>query len=112
MGELQIEGGELKKLVKLARTKSMAFAFCPGAGEQEAMFCIHRRKKPELIGKGLRKESGQSKVAYGRLEADGKTLNLSCDRSIPGMEKKLKTYLRAQKLPVKIVVLDADGQEI
>lgn len=112
MSEFQTEGGELKKLVKLARSKSMSFAFCPGAGEDEPLFCIHRRKKPDILGKVLRKESGQTKVAYGMVAAEGKTLNMTCERLVPGMSKKLKKYFRAQKLPLDVIVLDQDGQEI
>lgn len=112
MGEFHTEGIALKKLVKLARSKTMAFAFCPGAGEEDPMFCIHRRKKPDILGKALRKESGQSKVAFGTLSAEGKVLNMTCDRLLPGMPKKLKKFFRAQKLALDVVVMDANGQEI
>lgn len=111
MSEFQTEGGELKKLVKLARSKSLSFAFCPSSDE-EPMFCLHRRKKPEMLGKALRKESGQTKVAFGTLMAEGKTLNMTCTQLVPGLSKKLKKYLRSQKLSVDVMVLDADGQEV
>lgn len=111
MSEFQTQGSELKKLVKLARSKSLAFAFCP-ASEDEPLFCIHRRKKPEVIGKALRKESGQTKVAFGMLMAEGKTLNLTCTKLLPGLSKKLKQLFRSQKLSLKVMVLDADGQEV
>lgn len=112
MSEFQTEGGELKKLVKLARSKSLPFAFCPGAGENEAMFCIHRRRKPDVLGKAVRKEAEQTKVAFGTLAAEGKILSLTCARLVPGMAKHLKKYLRSQKLPLKVILLDASGQEI
>ncbi|RUS59677.1 hypothetical protein EGN72_13345 [Pseudorhodobacter sp. E13] len=112
MGEFQTEGAELKKLVKIARTKSLAFAFCPAAGEEEPMFCLHRRKKPEILGKALRKESEQTKVAFGMATVEGKTLNMTCDRLVPGMSKKLKKFFRGQKLPLDVVVMDAEGQEV
>ncbi|MGB3278827.1 MAG: hypothetical protein WBA92_06510 [Pseudorhodobacter sp.] len=111
MGEFQTEGGELKKLVKIARTKSLGFAFCP-ASDDQPLFCIHRRKKPEVLGKVLRKESGQTKVAFGTLKAEGKTLNLTCARLVPGLSKKLKKFMRSQKLSVDIIVFDMDGQEV
>jgi hypothetical protein len=112
MSEFQTQGAELKKLVKLARSKSMAFAFCPGAGEDEPMFCIHRRKKPDILGKALRKESEQTKVAFGMVTAEGKTLNMTCEKLVPGMSKKLKKFFRSQKLALDVVVLDSDGQEM
>lgn len=112
MSELKLEGGELKKLVKVVRTKSLAFAFCPGAGEEEPLFSIHRRKKPEILGKALRKESGQTKIAYGTVTAEGKTLNMTCERALPGMAKKMKKYFRDQKLPLNVMLLDASGKEI
>lgn len=112
MSEFQSEGGELKKLVKLARSKSLAFAFCPGAGEQEPMFCIHRRKKPEVLGKAVRKEAEQTKVAFGTIVAEGKTVTLTCLRAVPGMSKHLKKFFRSQKLPLEVALLDASGQEM
>lgn len=112
MGELKVEGPELKKLVKLARTKSLSFSFCPGAGEDEPSFSIHRRKKPDILGKALRKESGQTKIAYGTLSVEGKTMNMTCLRLLPGMSKKLKKYFRSQKVPMDVKLTDAKGEEV
>jgi hypothetical protein len=112
MGEFQTEGAELKKLVKVARTRSMAFAFCPGSGEDEPLFCLHRRKKPKMLGKILRKESGQTKVAYGTVSAEGKTLSMTCVRLVPGMSNKLQKHFRNQKVPLDVILLDEAGQEI
>lgn len=111
MSEFQTEGSELKKLVKIARTRSLGFAFCPGS-DDKPLFCIHRRKKPERLGKALRKESGETKVAFGTLNAEGKTLNLTCDRLVPGLSKKLKKFMRSQKLSADIKVFDAGGNEV
>jgi hypothetical protein len=112
MGELQLEGDELKKLVKLSRKKALPFAFSPDKGETPPMFCIHRRKKPEALGKALRKESGQNKIGFGTLALEGKTLNMTCARVVAGMSKKLKKFLRSQKLPLNVVLLDLNGVEI
>ena len=111
MSEFKTAGAELKKLVKLARNKALSFAFCP-ATDADALFSLHRRKKPAILGKILRKESKQTKVAFGTVTAEGKTLTLACEKLVPGLAKKLKKYFRLQKLSLKVTVLDAGGQEV
>ncbi|MFT7058040.1 MAG: hypothetical protein ACJASV_000540 [Pseudorhodobacter sp.] len=112
MSDFELDKSALKKLVNIARTKPLAFAFCPSAGEEDPVFFIHRRKKPDVLGKGLRKESGQPKVSFGTVSVNGKVMNLTCDRVIPGMSKKLKKLLRDQKVPMDVMLLDAKGKEL
>jgi hypothetical protein len=76
------------------------------------LFTLHRRKKPDMLGKMARKESDSSKVAFGTMTVDGKCLVLTCERLLPGMEKKLKKMLREQKVPMDVRLLDAEGKEL
>ena len=111
-GGLRLDTAQIKKLVKVGRSRPLTFAFCPGAGDEEPLFTLHRRKKPDILGKTARKESDASKVAYGTMTVDGKCLVLTCERVIPGMGKKLKKMLREQKVPMDVKLLDAEGNEI
>lgn len=111
-GGLRLDTAAIKKMVKIGRTRSLTFAFCPAAGDEEPLFTLHRRKKPDILGKSARKESEGSKVAFGTMTVEGKCLVLTCSRLIPGMADKLKKMLRAQKVPMDVRLLDADGKEL
>ncbi|MBL4919059.1 hypothetical protein [Szabonella alba] len=109
---LGLEGIQLKKFVKIARKQPLPFAFVPGTGDEEPTFMLHRRKKAEVMGKTLRKETGQSKVSFGMMSVEGKTVSLTCDKVVPGLGKKLQRFFRQQKVPMDVILLDAEGNEI
>lgn len=109
---LKLDPAEMKKLVKLSRSKSMPFAFCPASGDEEPLFTIHRRKQPDKLGKGAKKEAEQTKVAFGSMKFEGKELVLTCQKVVPRLGKVLQKYLRANKISVKVKVLDKDGEEV
>jgi len=109
---LGLEGVELKKFMKIARKQALPFAFVPGAGDEEPTFMLHRRKKAEVMGKTLRKETKQSKVSFGMMKVEGKTASLTCDKVVPGLGKKLQRFFRKQKVPMDVILFDADGTEI
>lgn len=111
-GGLRLDTAAIKKMVKIGRSRALTFAFCPAAGDEEPLFTLHRRKKPDMLGKMARKESDSSKVAFGTMTVDGKCLVLTCERLLPGMEKKLKKMLREQKVPMDVRLLDAEGKEL
>ncbi|QYK42376.1 MAG: hypothetical protein KF887_04430 [Paracoccaceae bacterium] len=106
-GELALDRTGLKKFVKIARNKSLTFAFCPASGQDEPLFTVHRRKKPDILGKMARKEAEQTKYACGTMTVDGKTLVLTCDRVVPGMDKKLAKMLRKMKVPLEVKIMAA-----
>jgi hypothetical protein len=112
MSEFELEPAELKKLVNMARTKPLGFAYFPGKGEEGPVFTLHRRKKPDVMGKALKKESGQPKISFGTIRVEGKIMSLTCARVLPGMEKKLKKFLRSQKLTIDLKLLDEKGNEL
>lgn len=109
--EFGLKGMALKKMMKIARNRPLSFSFVPGAGDQEPTFGMHRRKKPEVMGKSMRKEAEQPKVAYGTAKLEGKELVLTCTKTVPGMEKKLMKTLRKEKLAVTVKVVEAGGGE-
>jgi hypothetical protein len=104
---LRLDKAALKKFMKLGKSRSLTFAFVPASGQEEPLFTIHRRKKPDTLGKTARKEAEQTKVAYGRLTVEGKVLTLACDKVVPGMEKKLAKMLRKEKVQMEVKVAEA-----
>ncbi len=112
MSDYVVHGDELKKIVRLGRRRPMPFAFCPSVGEDESLFATHRKKPPELIARVTRKESGQTKVAYGTFVILGKLMVLTCIKELPAIAKKLKKHMRAERLPLNIRVMDMSGREI
>jgi hypothetical protein len=106
--ELRLGRSEFKKFVKIARNKELTFAFCPTGGQDEPMFAVHRRRKPDALGKAARKEAEETKYACGKMRVEGKELVLTCDRMVAGMEKKVAKMLRKMKLPLTVRIAGAD----
>ncbi|MBK0327141.1 hypothetical protein I5535_07525 [Rhodobacteraceae bacterium F11138] len=111
MADLKVEGAELKKLVKLGKKRSLGFGFCPGAKNEHTLL-IDRRKSPAMLGKLARQEGSSPKVAFGTFEVKGRTMEMTCERTVPQMAKVLKKYLKSQKTLVNVVILDADGNTL
>ncbi|MFD3190501.1 hypothetical protein ACFMPD_09535 [Sedimentitalea sp. HM32M-2] len=111
MADLKVEGAELKKLVKLGKKRALSFGFCPGAKNEHTLL-IDRRKSPEMLGKLARQEGSSPKVAFGTFEVKGRTMEMTCGRTVPQMAKVLKKYLKSQKTLVNVVILDADGNTL
>lgn len=109
MADIATRGAELKKLLKLCKQRDVAFAYCPGGNTEEDVFCLHRKKKPEIIGREARAESVGTKIAFGTASVSGKVLSLTCERQLPGLAKKLKKLLKFEKCPLNVVILDQNG---
>jgi len=112
MADLRLEPEELKKLIKIAKGRSLSFAYAPASEEEQDLFAIHRKKAPDRLAKTARKETGGTKVAYGTFSVVGKLLSLTCQKPLPALDKRLRRYLRARKLSMEIALLDADGQPL
>lgn len=107
MAEMKVEGAALKKLIAMGKRKRLSFAFCPGRKGDHTLL-VDKRKKPKVIGKIAKTEGSGAKVAFGTFVMNAKTMELTCDRSIPAVEKVLKKYLMSQKVPVKVQIMDSD----
>ena len=112
ISEYVVHGDELKKIVRLGRRRPMPFAFCPDSDGDVPLFATHRKKPPEIIARVTRKDSGQTKVAFGTFVIQGKVMVLTCEKVVPEIARKLKKHMRAEKLPLNIRVLDQLGHEI
>lgn len=107
---MHVAGDELKKLLKLGKKRPMPFAFCPSGGDDDNILIIHRKRKPEMLGKIARKEGEGTKIAFGTFTVKGKELTATCERQLAGLAKRLKRHLKAEKMPLNIVILDASGE--
>ena len=91
---------DLQPLLKLARKQPVAFAFNPGKSDNEHYLNMDRRKNPAILGKVAKTEGPGAKFSFGTVEVDGKLLNLTCEKALPAMAKKVKKYLKSQKIIV------------
>jgi hypothetical protein len=107
-----VAGDDLRKILRRGRRRPVPFAFTPGKGEDESLFAVHKKRPPEMIAKATRRESGQTKVAFGTFVVQGKELILTCIQELPAIARKLKKHLRQERLPMNIRVLDITGREI
>lgn len=109
MGEFQVSGSELKKLVNVMRKQPISFAFNPAKKIDDDYFGLHRTKPAKTIGREAKDEGEGDKYAFGTAKVEGKILSLTCERVIPSLAKKLKRYLKSQKVMLNVEVLDASG---
>jgi len=100
---------DLQPLLKLARKQPVAFAFNPGKSDNEHYFNMDRRKKPAVLGKVAKTEGPGAKFTFGTVEVDGKLLNLTCEKALPAMAKKVKKFLKSLKISLNVQILDASG---
>lgn len=111
MGDFKVEGGEIKKLVKLAKDAPVAFGFAPGKSEETGYLAMDKLKPAAVVGRDV-KDNAEGKYAFGTATVAGKVITLTCLRQMPGLAKQLKKYLKSQKVMLNVVVLDEDGNPL
>ncbi|MVO17059.1 hypothetical protein [Parasedimentitalea huanghaiensis] len=109
MGEYDVRGPELKKMIKLARKQSIPFGYNPGTGPKDDYFGLDKRKPPKTVGKAALDEGVGKKAAFGTVTVDGKVMSLTCLRVVPSIAKKLKKYLKSEKVSLNVEILDEGG---
>lgn len=109
MSDVALRGDELKKLLKIAKKRDLAFAYSPGKSPAEDIYSMDRKKKPDVVSRAVRKESEGTKYAFGYVSVKGKIVSLKCERELPGMSKKLKKFFKSEKCPMNVVILDQNG---
>ncbi|EEB82854.1 hypothetical protein [Roseobacter sp. GAI101] len=109
MGDIALRGDQLKKMMAMAKKRDLSFAYCPGNDPKEDVFVLDRKKKPEVIGRVARGESTGTKLGYGTAKVKGRVIELTCERELPQMAKKLKKFLKFEKIPMNVLVLDSSG---
>ncbi|MFD3191839.1 hypothetical protein ACFMPD_16455 [Sedimentitalea sp. HM32M-2] len=109
MGDFAVEGAELKRMIKVARQQPVPFAFNPGKNDSEHYLAMHRKRSAAQLGKVAKQDGVGKKVAFGTAEIDGKCLNLTCERNLPTLAKRIKKYLKSQKIMLNVRVLDPEG---
>ena len=108
--DVSVKGKALKKLLGAARKYELAFAYCPGQSAENDVFIMHRERNAATLSREARSEGEGSKVAFGMASLSSKLLTLKCERDLAGLAKKLKGYLRAEKSPLNVQVLDKNGK--
>ena len=108
MAVKKVEGPELKKLVKMGKKRRLNFAFCPDAKGNHVLV-IDKITKPKPLSQAAKAESPGTRVAYGTYVLNEKTLELTCEKTVPVMAKVLKKYLKSQKTNVNVVIMDENG---
>ena len=112
MADFKVEGPEIKKLLAVAKTKPIPFAFNPGADVKDHYLGMDRKKPATVLGKAALADGPSKKFAFGTATLEGKLLTLTCERTVPSMARKLKQYLKLNKVQVNIQILDLDGEPI
>ena len=105
-----VSGKELKKLLALCKKRDVAFAYCPGGDIKDDVWMMHRKRGGEVIAREARAASEGTKVAFGTAKLSGKLLSLTCEREIANVSKRLKKWLKAEKCPLNVKILDKDGK--
>ncbi|MEL6921349.1 MAG: hypothetical protein AAFO77_10070 [Pseudomonadota bacterium] len=103
---------EIKSAIAIARKRDLNFGLCLGKQYDGTVLLTHRHKSPDVLFKAAKKKGETTKATSGTLCVKGKTISLSCIDAPPaGTAKKLRDYMsKVADLPMKVVLLDADGQ--
>lgn len=109
MSDFSVEGAELKKLLKFSRAAPISFAYCPGSKVETDLFGLHRKKPAAVMAKSLRAAGDGPKVAFGTLQMEGKVVSLQCEKAMPALAKKVKKFLKLNKVSKNVRILDMDG---
>ncbi|MQQ09341.1 hypothetical protein GFB49_12815 [Epibacterium sp. SM1979] len=109
MSGFKVEGLEIKKQLKIAKKQPISFSYNPGKGGDDQYFGLDRRKPPKVLGQEAKKEGDGAKFAFGTCTLEGKVLTLTCEKLVPALAKTLKKYLRKQKVPLNVQILDPAG---
>jgi len=109
MADLELDGPELKKLLKVAKRTPLAFAFNPGKTEDEHLFLMHKRLPAAKLGKSAKQDGVGKKAAFGQCFVEGKVMKLTCEVVVPSMAKALKKYLKKHKVSMNVEIMDANG---
>lgn len=109
MADIAMKGPDLKKFIKIAKKRDLNFAYCPGNDPAEDVFVLDRKKKPEAMGRVARAEGSGSKLCFGTARTKGRIVLLTCEREMPQTAKKLKKFLKFEKAPMNVIVMDKDG---
>ena len=115
---LDLDTADLKKFLKKAKDKVLSFVYAPPAGSDgEPVFTLHLRKNPKALSKDVndeKKDKGEKgkKVSYGKLELKDDILVLTCDKVVPGMEKKLTKMFREKRIQAKFKIVGRSGEEV
>lgn len=108
--EFPTSGDKLRKLINKSRAFPISFGFNPGTSETgDEYFAAHSRKTPELLGKLALTEGAGTKSAFGTFIIDASELHLTCFRTLPQLAKKVKKYLKENKITLNVVIFDPDG---
>lgn len=109
MSEYDVKGKELKAILKKAKKEPLSFGFNPGKDEDDTFFGMHKTKGPQVLGRAAKEEGAGSKWTFGTALVKGKELQLTCERDLPQAAKKLKKYLKKQKVMLNVILLDENG---
>lgn len=117
-GGLDLETADLKKLIKKLATRTMSFSYAPPAGsEGDPVFAIHRTKKPNALGKAVKKEKKENeepgnKLSFGTITMQDGVLVLTCEKEISGMQKKLAKMFREKRVRVDFKIVGRGGEDV
>ena len=109
MAEFGVEGAELKKMIKAAKKAPVAFGFNPGKDDDSAYLGMDKLKPAQVVGKDAKETGDGNKYAFGTATVAGKVISLTCERAMPGLAKRLKKFLKSNKVMLNVVVMDKDG---
>lgn len=99
---------DLIKLFKLSAKKPMAFCFAIGKTKDESKFVLHKKKAGKGIYAMVKKEAENiTKGCWGTVQlGEKKTLKITFEKELPGMEKVFKEWLKSQDLQMYKAEID------
>lgn len=104
---------DLEKLIKKARQKDLPFGLCLGKKPEDNVMILSLKKSGDVLMRQAKQEGETGKVTYGMVSVQGKIMSLTLEgKELPGLAKNMKIFLNKINLKMKVVILDASGNEL
>ncbi len=100
---------EVKAQIKRCKDEPLNCIYGPPKGSGPVAFAISKKLGAPVLTKAAKQETGGTKAIPGQAQLDGDTLTITVEELFPGMQKKLKTHFKQEKITYKVKVIDKDG---
>ena len=101
---------DLKKMIKVARKRTLNFGLALNSKPTDCVLLLHRKKNPEILMRRAKAAADSPKVTSGKVSVSGKVMTLNCEVDAPpNCARQMRLYLQELGTPLKVLISDATG---
>lgn len=108
MAYTPIKPEELKKLIKMSKTRPLNYGYNPGPKGADLLI-LDKILAADKLGRTAKKEGEGTKASHGVFQVDGRELTLKTETPLPEMARKMRKYLKTLNYSFSVAVVDPSG---